>query len=194
MNAQRKARVEHALRDTLTEMIAAEVKDPRVRGATLLTLTRIEVNVDMSVANVYVSVVGGDAAADAAVAGLVEAAGLLRGPVDGACTCGGRRSCASCATSRSTSARSSRRSSRTTRMRARASRGRVDPCLASHRLLARRLGPIVSPDAAPRMSRSTEDARDVAGAAAADRARRRVTVDDTLQRACEQLRSARPSC
>ena len=81
MNAQRKSRVEHALRDTLTEMIAAEVKDPRVRDATLLTLTRVEVNVDMSVANVYVSVVGSDAKADAAVAGLVKAAGFLRGPV-----------------------------------------------------------------------------------------------------------------
>ena len=81
MNAQRKSRVEHALRDTLTEMIAAEVKDPRVRNATLLTLTRVEVNVDMSVANVYVSVVGSDASADAAVAGLVKAAGFLRGPV-----------------------------------------------------------------------------------------------------------------
>ena len=81
MNAQRKSRVEHALRDTLTEIITAEVKDPRVRGATLLTLTRVEVNVDMSVANVYVSVVGSDASANAAVAGLAKAAGFLRGPV-----------------------------------------------------------------------------------------------------------------
>ncbi len=81
MNAQRKARVEHALREALTELIAAEVRDPRVRDATLLTLTRVEVNVDMSVANVYISVVGSDASANAAVAGLVKAAGFLRGPV-----------------------------------------------------------------------------------------------------------------
>jgi ribosome-binding factor A len=81
MNAQRKSRVEHALRDALTEMIASDVKDPRVRDATLLTLTRVEVNVDMSVANVYVSVVGSEAAAIAAVAGLIKAAGFLRGPL-----------------------------------------------------------------------------------------------------------------
>jgi ribosome-binding factor A len=79
--SQRKARVEHALRDVLTELIASEVKDPRVRGATLVTVTRVELNVDMAVANVYVSVVGDDATADGVIAGLAKAAGFLRGPV-----------------------------------------------------------------------------------------------------------------
>ncbi len=77
----RKARVEHALRETLTEFIAADVKDPRVRAATMLTVTKVEVNVDMSVANVYISVVGDDATADGVVEGLTKAAGFLRGPV-----------------------------------------------------------------------------------------------------------------
>ena len=81
MNAQRKARMEHALRDALTEMIANEVKDPRVRKATLLTIAKVEVNVDGSVANVYVSVVGDDATADGVMAGLAKAAGFLRGPI-----------------------------------------------------------------------------------------------------------------
>jgi ribosome-binding factor A len=79
--SQRKARVEHALRDVLTELIATEIKDPRVRAATLLTVTRVELNVDLAVADVYVSIVGDDATADEAVAGLVKAAGFLRGPV-----------------------------------------------------------------------------------------------------------------
>jgi ribosome-binding factor A len=74
MNAQRKTRVEHALRDTLTEL-----KDPRVQGA-FITLTRVEVNVDGSVARVYVSVVGGKDP-DGVIAGLAKAAGFLRGPV-----------------------------------------------------------------------------------------------------------------
>lgn len=78
--SQRKSRVEHALRDVLTELIAGEVKDPRVRAATLLTVTRVELNVDMAVANVYVSVVGDDATADGVIAGLSKAAGFLRGP------------------------------------------------------------------------------------------------------------------
>ena len=79
--SQRKQRVEHGLRDVLTEMIAREVKDPRVRAATLVTVTKVELNVDLSVANVYVSIVGDDATADDALAGLAKAAGFLRGPV-----------------------------------------------------------------------------------------------------------------
>lgn len=79
--SQRKQRVEHGLRDVLTEMIAREVKDPRVRAATLLTVTKVELNVDLSVANVYVSIIGDDATADGVIAGLAKAAGFLRGPV-----------------------------------------------------------------------------------------------------------------
>jgi ribosome-binding factor A len=77
--SQRKQRVEHGLRDVLTETIAREVRDPRVRAATLLTVTRVELNVDLSVAMVYVSIVGGDSAG--VLAGLAKAAGFLRGPV-----------------------------------------------------------------------------------------------------------------
>ena len=77
--SQRKQRVEHGLRDVLTEVIAREVRDPRVRAATLLTITRVELNVDLSVAMVYVSIVGGEPAG--VLAGLAKAAGFLRGPV-----------------------------------------------------------------------------------------------------------------
>ena len=79
--SQRKQRVEHGLRDVLTEMIAREVRDPRVRAATLITITRVELNVDLSVASVYVSIIGGDEVAAGALAGLAKAAGFLRGPV-----------------------------------------------------------------------------------------------------------------
>jgi ribosome-binding factor A len=79
--SQRKSRVEHALRDVLTELISTEVKDPRVRAATLLTVTKVELNTDMAVANVYVSIVGDDATVDDVIAGLGKAAGFLRGPV-----------------------------------------------------------------------------------------------------------------
>jgi ribosome-binding factor A len=80
-SAGRKAKVEQALRDTLAEMIPREVKDPRVRAAGLVSVTRVECNVDLSVARVYVSVYGGkDDAIQAAVTGLQAAAGFLRGP------------------------------------------------------------------------------------------------------------------
>jgi ribosome-binding factor A len=78
--SQRKQRVEHGLRDVLTEMIANDVRDPRVRAATLITVTRVELNVDMSVATVYVSIIADDATAGGALAGLAKAAGFLRGP------------------------------------------------------------------------------------------------------------------
>jgi ribosome-binding factor A len=78
--SQRKQRVEHGLRDVLTEMIAQDVRDPRVRAATLITVTRVELNVDMSVATVYVSIIGDDDAAAGVLAGLAKAASFLRGP------------------------------------------------------------------------------------------------------------------
>lgn len=78
--SQRKQRVEHGLRDVLTELIAREVRDPRVGAATLITVTRVELNVDLSVAMVYVSIIGSDAVAAGALAGLAKSAGFLRGP------------------------------------------------------------------------------------------------------------------
>jgi ribosome-binding factor A len=81
MSSARKARVEHGIRDALTEMIAADVRDPRVHAPTMLTISKVELNVDMSVARCYVSIVGDDATADAALEGLQKAAGFLRGPL-----------------------------------------------------------------------------------------------------------------
>ncbi len=82
----RKARVEHGMREALTEMIASDVRDPRVHAPALLTITKVELNVDLSVARCYVSIVskdGGqdDAEIDGAIAGLTKAAGFLRGEV-----------------------------------------------------------------------------------------------------------------
>jgi ribosome-binding factor A len=77
----RKDRVAHNIRDALIEMIASDVKDPRVHAPTMLTLAKVELNVDLSVARCYVSIVGDDATADAALDGLNKAAGFLRGPL-----------------------------------------------------------------------------------------------------------------
>jgi ribosome-binding factor A len=73
--------VEHALKEALQAAISNDVKDPRVRAATLVTVAKVEMNVDLAVANVYVSVVGDDATADGVIAGLKKAAGFLRGPI-----------------------------------------------------------------------------------------------------------------
>jgi ribosome-binding factor A len=79
--SSRRTRVEHGIRDALTEMIASDVKDPRVHAPKLLTISKVELNVDMAVARCYVSVVDEDAVADAALEGLKKAAGFLRGPL-----------------------------------------------------------------------------------------------------------------
>ena len=77
----RRDRVQHAMREALTEAIAADVRDPRVHAPTMLTVTKVELNVDLAVANIYVSIVGEDAVVDAALDGLKKAAGFLRGPI-----------------------------------------------------------------------------------------------------------------
>jgi ribosome-binding factor A len=77
----RRVRVEQALRDTLAEMIDRDVKDPRVKGAGLVTVQRVELNADLSVARVYVSVFGDDITAKKAMAGLAAAGTFLRGPL-----------------------------------------------------------------------------------------------------------------
>ncbi len=77
----RRERVATALREALTEAITADVRDPRVHAAQLVTVSRVEMNVDMAVANVYVSIVGSERVVEGALAGLQKAAGFLRGPI-----------------------------------------------------------------------------------------------------------------
>jgi ribosome-binding factor A len=77
----RKERVAAALREALTAAIKADVRDPRVHAADVFTVSRVEMNVDMAVANVYVSVIGSDRVIDGVMAGLHNAAGFLRGPI-----------------------------------------------------------------------------------------------------------------
>ncbi|MBT8492202.1 MAG: 30S ribosome-binding factor RbfA [Deltaproteobacteria bacterium] len=78
----RRARVSQAIKGGLGELIGAEVKDPRVATAGLLSVTHVDLNSDMSVATVYVSFVGGPEGSGArAIAALDGAAGFLRGPL-----------------------------------------------------------------------------------------------------------------
>lgn len=78
----RRQRVGNAMRAALTELIAREVKDPRVHGAGLVTVNQVELNRDLSVAFVYVSFIGAPdtGAEERALRGLEAAAAFLRGP------------------------------------------------------------------------------------------------------------------
>jgi len=76
--SDRPRRVAEAIKAELADLIAREVKDPRVREG-LVSVSHVEVNRDLSVAEVGVSILVGDPAG--VMKGLEKAAGFLRGPL-----------------------------------------------------------------------------------------------------------------
>ena len=78
MTSDRPRRVAEAIKAELADLIAREVKDPRVREG-LVSVSHVEVNRDLSVAEVGVSILVGDP--KGVMAGLEKAAGFLRGPL-----------------------------------------------------------------------------------------------------------------
>ena len=74
----RASRVAEAIKIELADLVAREVKDPRVREG-LVTISHVEINRDLSVAEVGVSILAGQP--DAVLKGLHAAAGFLRGPL-----------------------------------------------------------------------------------------------------------------
>jgi ribosome-binding factor A len=74
----RAARVAEAIKIELADLVAREVKDPRVRAG-LVTVSHVEVNRDLSVAEVGVSILSGEPAP--VMKGLEAAARFLRGPL-----------------------------------------------------------------------------------------------------------------
>ena len=74
----RPRRVAEAIKAELADLIAREVKDPRVKEG-LVSVSHVEVNRDLSVAEVGVSILVGDP--KAVMTGLEKAAGFLRGPL-----------------------------------------------------------------------------------------------------------------
>jgi ribosome-binding factor A len=76
--SDRPRRVAEAIRAELADLISREVKDPRVREG-MVAVSHVEVNRDLSVAEVGVSILVGDP--KGVMAGLEKAAGFLRGPL-----------------------------------------------------------------------------------------------------------------
>lgn len=79
----RRPKVAQAIREVLGKMITDELSDPRLTRAGFISINHVELNKDMSVAQVYVAFYGGeDAAAETAIGILNRAApGRLRGPL-----------------------------------------------------------------------------------------------------------------
>ena len=72
---RRTERLGHQIRVELAELIAREVKDPRLGFA---TVTRVEMTADLHQARVYVSVFGSAEEQQSSMEGLSSASGFLR--------------------------------------------------------------------------------------------------------------------
>ncbi len=78
MSGRRAARVAEAVREVIAEVIARELKDPRVG---MVAITRVEMSPDLRHARVHFSCLGDAAARDRCAQGLRSAARFIRGQV-----------------------------------------------------------------------------------------------------------------
>ena len=75
---RRPDQVAEVVRQVVAEALLTEVRDPRIG---LVTVTRVEVSADLSVARVFVAVTGDETAREDALEGLASAARFLRARV-----------------------------------------------------------------------------------------------------------------
>ena len=73
--SRRTERLGEEVREEVAQLIAGELKDPRIG---FVTVTRVEVTPDLRTARVYVGVLGTEKQKQASLAGLRQAAGFLR--------------------------------------------------------------------------------------------------------------------
>ena len=71
----RRARLSHAIRDALSEMLLGEMKDPRLAG---VVISAVELSGDMKSARAYFSVIGDEERERQAADGLAQAAAFMR--------------------------------------------------------------------------------------------------------------------
>lgn len=74
--SRRTERLNHLLRQEITDLLRREAKDPRL--AVMVSVTRVSVSADLHHAKVYVSVMGTDDEKKGLLAGLHAASGFLR--------------------------------------------------------------------------------------------------------------------
>ncbi len=75
MTSGRMRRVDEAIRQVIGEVVASELKDPRVG---FVTVTDVRTSADLSHARVYVSVLGDESRREGTLAGLSSAHGYLQ--------------------------------------------------------------------------------------------------------------------
>ncbi|MDM7998841.1 MAG: 30S ribosome-binding factor RbfA [Dehalococcoidia bacterium] len=74
--SRRTERLNHLLRQEITELLQREAKDPRL--FVMVSVTRVSVSADLHYAKVYVSVMGTEEEKKGLLAGLHAASGFLR--------------------------------------------------------------------------------------------------------------------
>lgn len=74
--SRRTERLNHLLRQEITELLQREAKDPRL--SVMVSITRVSVTSDLHHAKVYVSVMGSEEEKKGLLAGLHAASGFLR--------------------------------------------------------------------------------------------------------------------
>ncbi len=82
--SRRTERLNHLLRQEITELLQREVKDPRL--AVMVSVTRVAVSADLHYARVYVSVMGSEEEKKGLLAGLHAASGFIRRELAGRLT------------------------------------------------------------------------------------------------------------
>jgi len=74
--SRRTERLNHLLRQEITDLLQREAKDPRL--SVMVSITRVSVSADMHFAKVFVSVLGTEEEKKGLLAGLHAASGFLR--------------------------------------------------------------------------------------------------------------------
>jgi ribosome-binding factor A len=72
----RRQRVEHFIRQELSELLRCQVKDPRIKG--LITVTRVSASADLREAKVSISIMGTEEEKEETIQGLNSASGFLQ--------------------------------------------------------------------------------------------------------------------
>jgi len=72
---RRTERIGEEIKDEISQLVAGELKDPRIG---FVTVTRVDVTPDLRTARVYVGGMGTEKQREASLAGLKQAAGYLR--------------------------------------------------------------------------------------------------------------------
>jgi ribosome-binding factor A len=78
MTTPRMRRVNEVIRQVLGDVIATDLKDPRIG---FVTVTDVDTSPDLRTARVYVSVLGGESEREKALAGLRSSHGFLQGKI-----------------------------------------------------------------------------------------------------------------